>query len=82
MKTGLFGSFQASQLLTRGRILPSGPLYLPEYRVAAAVANPFRSAAFRGATFQPRAAFAHGGVPMIENTTCIPLFAAKVTVRS
>ncbi len=79
----MFGSFQASQLLTRGRILPSGPRYLPEYRVDAAIAKPFQVGSLQGSDV-PAAwpAFAHGGVPMIENTTCIPLFAAKVTVRS
>ena len=78
----MFGSFQASQLLTRGMILPSGPTYLPEYRVAAAIAKSFTSAAFVGGVFQPLPPFAQRGVPRIENTTCMPLFAAKATVRS
>ena len=70
-KTGLLGSFQAIHFETRPMIWPSGPLYVPEYRRAAAVTNAFMSAMLFGAVFQP-AGFAHVGVPMTVKIGCIP----------
>ncbi len=44
--------------------------------------NSLRSENFVGGAFQPLPALAHCGVPMMVNSTFIPLLAANVTARS
>lgn len=66
----MFGSFQATHERTRGSVLPSAAGYVPEYRVAAAVAKSARSAASAGATgFDAYAHHPYYGTPTETPTT-------------
>src|SRR4029077_2865551 len=81
-KTGLFGSFQASQRWTSDRTEPSAVWKLPLYRFAAAAAKFCRSLKLAGAYFVARFPFAQDGVPRIENITLMLSFAASWTALS